>query len=170
MAEPKGPGRALRALDSAIYALITVLYAVIVIAMFAQVFFRYALGAPLSWSEEISRYMFVWLVYLGGYVAVIRNAHVGVDYVTRRLSAKTRATMNTVLSIMIIAALGYAAYHGALLTWDNVAADWFTISFLSMAIPYSAVPIGCVLMIFGFVRLLLQLGEPVRGPGETEAV
>ena len=30
-----------------------------------QVFMRYVMGASLSWSEELARYLFIWLIYLG---------------------------------------------------------------------------------------------------------
>jgi TRAP-type C4-dicarboxylate transport system permease small subunit len=42
-----------------------VLMSCLSVVLFIQVFFRYVLGASLSWSEELSRYMFIWLVYIG---------------------------------------------------------------------------------------------------------
>lgn len=166
----RGLRRLLDALDRGIYGLITVSYAVIIVAMTIQVFFRYVLNAPFSWSEELARYMFVWLVYLGGYVAVIRNAHVGVDYLTRRFSSAFRKRLGAVLSLMIIAVLAFIGYHGVLLTLDNVGAEWFTIDFLSLAIPYGAVPVGCALMILGFMRPLFGLGARSVETGETEVM
>ena len=41
------------------------LMSVLSVVLFIQVFFRYVLGASLSWSEELARYMFIWLVYIG---------------------------------------------------------------------------------------------------------
>lgn len=42
-----------------------VLMSILSVVLFIQVFFRYVLGASLSWSEELARYMFIWLVYIG---------------------------------------------------------------------------------------------------------
>ncbi len=42
-----------------------VLLSTLTVVLAIQVFFRYVMGASLSWSEELARYMFVWLVYLG---------------------------------------------------------------------------------------------------------
>jgi len=153
--------------DGLIKALISVLYAVIIVAMFAQVFFRYVLGAPLSWSEEISRYMFIWLCYLGAYVAVLRGAHVGVDYITRRFPPALLRAVNLVLMTITVAALAYVVRQGVLLTRENASAEWWTIPFLSMGVPYAAVPAGAALMILAFLRVMARTaaGRPVHDQG-----
>jgi TRAP-type C4-dicarboxylate transport system permease small subunit len=48
----------------------------------AQVFFRYALNHSLFWSEELARYILVWLTFLGATVAYRRGAHPRIDLVT----------------------------------------------------------------------------------------
>ncbi len=53
-----------------------------------QVFCRYVLNASLFWSEELARYMLVWLSFLGATVAYYRNLHPGVDVFTARISEK----------------------------------------------------------------------------------
>ena len=40
---------------------------------------RYVVGASLSWSEELARYVFIWLVYIGISYAVQMKAHVKVE-------------------------------------------------------------------------------------------
>ena len=52
-----------------------------------QVFCRYALNSSLFWSEELARYMLVWLSFLGATVAYYSHLHPGVDALTMRLSA-----------------------------------------------------------------------------------
>jgi TRAP-type C4-dicarboxylate transport system permease small subunit len=156
----------IRALDRVIHIVIAAIYVAIVLAMFAQVVFRYALGSPLTWSEEAARYLFVWLCYLGAYVAIVRNAHVGVDYLTRHFSPALQRALAVVMSCLIIAALGFVAYEGAFLTLDNVKAEWSTIPALSMGLAFLAVPLGAVLMIIGMLRLILSQFRPA-GPGDA---
>ncbi|CAB5129367.1 hypothetical protein D3OALGA1CA_3132 [Olavius algarvensis associated proteobacterium Delta 3] len=55
-----------------------------------QVFFRYVLNQSLFWSEELARFMLVWLTFLGTSVAYKRQAHPGVDILTRRLAPTLR--------------------------------------------------------------------------------
>lgn len=55
-----------------------------------QVFCRYILNSSLFWSEELARYMLVWLSFFGATVAYYRHLHPGVDTITSRLSASKR--------------------------------------------------------------------------------
>jgi TRAP-type C4-dicarboxylate transport system permease small subunit len=168
--------RTLRVVDGAINAVIVLLFAVILVAMFAQVVFRYVIGSPLSWSEEVSRYMFVWLCYLGAYVAILRGAHIGGDYLTSRFSAGIVRGLNVGLGLIIIGSLIFVAYRGVLLALDNVGAGWWTVSFLSMSLPYAAVPVGAALMILAFIRVMVSLmaGEAAHPTladiGETQGL
>lgn len=52
-----------------------------------QVFCRYVLNGSLFWSEELARYMLVWLTFLGAVVAYYRGSHPGVDLLVKRLPA-----------------------------------------------------------------------------------
>ncbi len=47
--------------------------------LIVQVFFRYFLGQSLTWSEELARYMFVWLVYLGVPYGCLLMRHIKID-------------------------------------------------------------------------------------------
>ena len=53
----------------------------------AQVVCRYALGAPLTWSEELARYMQIWMVMLGSAVMMRKGGHLAIDLVPASLSA-----------------------------------------------------------------------------------
>lgn len=55
-----------------------------------QVFCRYLLNSSLFWSEELARYLLVWLSFLGATVAYYHQLHPGVDVLTRRLPQSGR--------------------------------------------------------------------------------
>ena len=55
-----------------------------------QVICRYLLGASLTWSEEASRYLLIWITFLGGSIAFKRGMHTGFDAVVRALSPGAR--------------------------------------------------------------------------------
>jgi TRAP-type C4-dicarboxylate transport system permease small subunit len=50
------------------------------IALLSQVFFRYILNAPLIWSEELARYLLVWVTFLGINYGVRHRAHIEMEY------------------------------------------------------------------------------------------
>lgn len=66
--------------DAAINALLVVLMVSIVTVMLVSVVFRYGLNDSLSWSDELVRYLFVWLTLLGASVAFRDREHIRIDY------------------------------------------------------------------------------------------
>ena len=57
-----------------------------VIMVFGNVVLRYGFNSGISISDEMSRYCFIWLTYIGAMVAMREKGHLGVDTVVRRLS------------------------------------------------------------------------------------
>lgn len=51
----------------------------------AQVLSRYIAGSPLTWSEELGRYIFVWMSFLGMAVAIKQGSHVALDILVKKL-------------------------------------------------------------------------------------
>ncbi len=76
--EPLTPGEKVLAL----------LFGVIVCVMFAQVVFRYIFNNSLAWSEELIRFLFVWLTFLGGALAVKSKTHIAVEFFIGLLPGK----------------------------------------------------------------------------------
>jgi TRAP-type C4-dicarboxylate transport system permease small subunit len=69
---------------------IAICLAVMVVLVFGNVFLRYALNSGITISEELSRWLLVWLTFLGAIVALRQHAHLGVDTLVRRLPHKGR--------------------------------------------------------------------------------
>ena len=57
------------------------LLAVMVVVVFLQVIFRFIIRSSLPWSEELSRYVMVWIVFLGASIGIKRKSHIGVEVV-----------------------------------------------------------------------------------------
>ena len=82
----------------------------------AQVFSRYALNHSLFWSEELARFLLIWLSFLGATVAYFYGAHPGVDSLVRRLPGrmKTGALMLSYLAgaalfiVMVVSGVQFA--------------------------------------------------------------
>ena len=68
--------------------ILAIIFGVIVCIMFVQVVFRYIFNSSLSWSEELVRYLFVWLVFWGGALALKDKMHIGVDFFIELFSEK----------------------------------------------------------------------------------
>jgi TRAP-type C4-dicarboxylate transport system permease small subunit len=80
-----------RALDKLFY-LVEVLMAgmlgLMIVLVFMNVILRYFFNSGITWSEEMARYLFVWIIYIGAIGAMRDNTHLGVDTVIRRMPPK----------------------------------------------------------------------------------
>ena len=131
-------------------AMVLALMAAVVIY---QVGARYLLGRPPSWTEELARYLQVWLVLLAAPVCLARGLHLAVDYVTPRLRPGPRRIVRTgVLLLVTLFCLTFAVYGLRLL---RVAALQVSPALgISMVWPYLALPLSGVLMTVAAVVLI----------------
>jgi len=124
------------------------------IVIFLQVVFRYIIRYSLPWSEELSRYLFVWLALMGAAVGVKKNAHFGVDILVRRLKPKNQKILYLIGSLFILFFLCVIIFEGVKLTINN----WTQLSpamRIPMSFPYSSVPASFLLMLVYIVKNIL---------------
>jgi TRAP-type C4-dicarboxylate transport system permease small subunit len=76
--------------------------AVMVVLIFANVVLRYAFNSGIAWAEEMSRLMFVWLIFLGAILALRRHAHLGVELLQARLPRWARRSSAIVSHVLIL--------------------------------------------------------------------
>ena len=124
---------------------------VIALQIFMRLFFT-----PLLWTEESSRIMMVWLVFLGAaYLHNMNvNGHIRVDLLDQILPASASKALNIFTKISVVAVLAVTAIFGFQLSFESI-----NITSTALDIPfayiYGAIPISACLMIwFSFVRLV----------------
>ena len=127
-------------------AAVVVLMVVMITATSLQVFCRYVLDAPLSWSEEASRYCFVWIVFLGAALGLERGVHIGVDILVQRFAKPLRRGLAMVCNALIVVfclVVGYVSFPVLELNMlqRSPALD------LPMSYVYAAIPVSMILMV-----------------------
>lgn len=80
-----------------------------VLLIFINAVLRYVFHSGWSFSEEISRWMFVWVTFLGTIVAFVENSHIGVDLVISRLGRKSKFVVSLIGYVMMCASLVLAS-------------------------------------------------------------
>ena len=116
-----------------------------VLLVFANVIARYVFNFGLTWSEEVSRFLFVWITFLGASLALERGAHMGFDSLIKLAPWVARRYL-IALGYLAIGGFLYALFHGGLKVVD------VTMNYLapSTSIPtgwvYAIVPVTAVLM------------------------
>ncbi|MFB3816980.1 MAG: TRAP transporter small permease [Candidatus Methylomirabilales bacterium] len=129
--------------------------AVIVVAVFLQVLFRYVFEAPLSWTEELARTSLIWLTFVGAAVAVRRQAHFALALVVGRLPARFRPLWEAFLASLIVIFLVVLLYQGIQML-PLVHSQLSPSLELPMSYAYLAIPAGAALML---VHLGVALAE-----------
>lgn len=105
--------------------LIAAALALMVVLVFGNVFMRYAFNSGFSVSEELSRWLFVWLTFLGAVVAVRDNGHLGTDMLVSRLGPKGKKIcmgVSLVLMLYCLWLLFKGSYDQALINWETTSA------------------------------------------------
>ncbi|MBW1711914.1 MAG: TRAP transporter small permease [Deltaproteobacteria bacterium] len=116
-----------------------------------QVFLRYVANSPLFWSEELTRYLIVWLTFLGASLGIRHQGHIAIKFVNELIPAAWRKPINLFLETLIIAYL-------VLLVWLGIKVVKVFMVFKSAAlgIPqgfvFLAVPVGAALMAYHKIR------------------
>jgi TRAP-type C4-dicarboxylate transport system permease small subunit len=127
-----------------------------------QVFSRYVLNYSLFWSEELARYMLVWLTFLGASVAYRRQAHPGMDVLHARMPPSLRRAGNLFVHAVSLGLFGVMIVFGTQFAWF-VRLQTSPALYLPKWIILSVIPVsGVILMIHG----LYFLGTEIRGGGD----
>lgn len=153
-----------RLLDNFEDEVASLLLAAITIILILQICTRYLLGDPLSWTEEVSRHLFVWLVFFGASGAIRDRSHIAVDVVNAQMSARIRLIVMLGGNVLVLFFLVNVLYWGA-----RAVGRMWDLSTATLEIPfglvYTVFPITAILMI---VRTLIQMREDISTGGNTE--
>src|SRR5699024_280440 len=120
---------------------------IIVTVTLMQVGARFVLNNPLVWSDELARFLLIWMVFLGASIVSYDDKHMAVDLFQEKMSPIMKLCFNLFLRILIIGFLIVTIYSSI----ELVEASHYTKSG-ALKIPFSycrvSAAIGSVLMIF----------------------
>jgi TRAP-type transport system small permease protein len=133
------------------------------IAVFGNVVLRYVFNSGLTWSEEISRYLFVWMVFLGAIAALKDKMHLGVDIVVNALPKRLQKVVFLISNAIVL-----------YLLWLVLQGSWkMTILNMNSTGPATGMPlsylygIGIVSSIWMMILIISSLFKAIRGKAEN---
>ena len=126
-----------------------------VIVVFAQVVIRYLLDNPLAWSEELARYILVWLPFLGAAFAMSKQAHVGVEVFVKLFPAAIRKGILVLATLVSLFFFGIMIYQGYLFTLRTMAQTSPVLHFPMGAI-YSVIPLSGIIISVNLIYNAIQ--------------
>jgi len=125
--------------------LIVALFAALVVLVLIQVFTR-SFHMSQTWIDEISKFVFVWLTYLGGSITVSRGMNITFDLILESVKGKTFKVLFTLVNICTLIFLAAMFILGTQNAWANRVQS-STMTGINMGLMNMAIPVGCALMI-----------------------
>lgn len=143
-------------LERALGWFLVVVMAVSVANVLWQVFTRFVLSSPSSYTEELARYLLVWIGLVGAAYASGQRLHVAIDLLRERLSGRRRVALGVVVECCVATfAVGVLVVGGLRLTVVTVSLGQTSAALgVSLAWVYAALPVsGLLIAWFSFTRM-----------------
>lgn len=122
---------------------------------FMQVFWRYVLQSSLYWSEELLRYMYVWVIFLGIGIGIRSRIHVAIDAFVTLLKGRLRYALKMFIHLLTVIFLVLVIVIGIRFTLYNLGQISPAVQ-LPMSLVYLAIPLG------GFFALIFAIEDWVK--------
>lgn len=120
--------------------ILTVMLIIMVFMGLAQIISRFVIESPISWTEAVLTYMFVWTCFLGAAYAVATNAHFSVEVIVDHMPPKLRMVFEIGAQALIIAFSLIVIHRGMMIVESNADQLMAAMPF-SMSLPYLSLPV-----------------------------
>ena len=136
------------------YVMLVMAACIFIIILFT-VFSRYLFDFVLSWSEEVPRYLLVWIGFLGAALAVEKKEHIGFDYIFNKIPDKPRQILGILLNLGIAGIAFIMVVYGFNFCRE-FGGDWME------SIPFTNIWFYVSLPVSGSMILLYVIRDEIR--------
>jgi TRAP-type C4-dicarboxylate transport system permease small subunit len=131
------------------------LTAAMFVMVFLQVIFRYVINLPFSFSEELARYLMVWIVCIAAAGAYGKGMHIGVNLFTGFLPVAGQKWLARLVHLAVGGLMGVIIFEGGRLSY--LLKDQLSPAMeIKMTWPYLALPVGAFLILLQAIVLLIR--------------
>ena len=135
-----------RLLSRLVESLVILIAGIIVTIVTAEVILRYLFSHSLIFTEELSRYLMVWIVFLGSALAIRDGSHIRIQLLVNRLGARMQQITKLAAYALVVAFLVFITIEGLKILPRQLQQMCITID-VSLFYFYLAIPVGSILMI-----------------------
>jgi TRAP-type C4-dicarboxylate transport system permease small subunit len=157
-----------RVLDSTLKTVMVAMLAVLVVSVGANVFGRFVLDQSLAFSDELARFLFIWVIFLGAALAHLHREHISVDLFVLRLPARLQSVVTVVQELLILGLMV------ALLLSARQVLGTAPGKFPLLGLPYNwmnvAVPVCAVIMGTVTVYRIASALRPAQGNARAKEI
>ena len=147
----------LKGIRSVLYWFSFVAMMVMLVTIFAQVITRYGFSYTPEWSEELARYLFVYVVFLGSALIMGESGHLAVEFLPNRFKGTVFGKLLAALallcgSLFVLILLVQGAKMTAVMTFQESPGLGISMSYV-----YAVIPVSAVLMMLYLIRDTLRI-------------
>lgn len=136
--------------------IIATLYFIMIAITFSQVIFRYLLDSALPWAGELAIFFFIWIIFLGAAIALIKGVHIGVDIFTNLFNKKLKKYNLIFINLIIIVFCFLVIYGSTPLIIDNFSQRSPALE-IRLSYVYACIPISMISMIFISIQKIIRI-------------
>ncbi len=139
-----------QSIDKVIGNFLVLLMIIMTLDVLWGVFTRYIMGSQASWSEELARFLLIWIGILGAGFAAGQRVHLAIDLLSPQLSPGGQRSLSTFINLLIIAfALFVMVIGGGRLIYiSQILGQLSPALQLPMAVVYAVIPISGILVVY----------------------
>lgn len=147
----------LRGYINRVIFIVSSLFLTVMVATVAwQVISRYVFNSPSIFTDELARFLLMWIGMLGTTYAFGSKAHLSMDYLHTFLKADTVKIIKIILPILSIVFMGFVMVWGGTLLTLNTMKQLSPVLYVPMGVVYSILPITGVINIFYFITYIID--------------
>ena len=151
-----------RACDTLLERVAMAMFLLLIFVTLFQVLSRYVLPVPISFTEEVGRFLFIWISFLGAAIVMNRDEHIRLDLFHGRVSRRTYDALRIAVYVLIV-----VFSVGILLTSPDLlkvaSRQTAAVSRISMGTVYAVLPLSAFLTMGYALIHLIQTAKGLRG-------
>lgn len=120
------------------------------------VFYRYILNNPIAWSEEISRYILIWLTMVAASIAIKERSHIRLTAFVGRLPNLVSIIIEITILLIILGVIIVVTKYSWIMVVTKSSRTYSPSIAISMIWPHTALPVGFSLIIFQSLFILFE--------------
>ena len=124
-----------------------VLFVIMIGLCILQVVCRYVLKISLSFTEELARFLFIWVTFLGTAMAMKKHQHVNMDLLVHLFPESVQRVVNLIVTLFVECTYLMMVYSGVRVMMKTTSQTSPAMN-LPMAVVYAAVPVSMLIMAF----------------------
>lgn len=147
--------RITKVIDRAEDACLVSMFALMVFFIFLQIIMRFVFNRSLVWSEELGKFIFVWISWLGISIGERRNEHIKITLIVDKLPPKWQKVFEIIAYLILAAIIVVTLYYAVVMVQFQMRVKYAGIK-ISTSWGYLSLVLGCGFMLLRLISVIVR--------------